>query len=153
MAEIIPATQRTLKNPRSEDGHGSIALNPTHVTLVQGTPGNPPVQVALSPTLTTEVYTGVGPGITQDVSAFPHKYFTLQVVGTGAPATAWEVSIEGSLNGTHFSEIARHTDLDGDGAVLWAGANVAASSFFRTRVIALTLGPATNIVVDSLGIQ
>ena len=153
MAEVIPTTQRTLKNPRSEDGHGSEFSNPTFVTLVEGTPGNPPVQVALSPTLTTEVYTGITPGIIQDVSAFPHKYFTLQVVGGGAAATAWTVKIEGSLDGVNFSEIAQHTEADGNGAVLWAGANIAASAYFRTNVTALTLGAATDITVYALGIQ
>jgi len=153
MAEQIPTTQRTLKNPRSEDGHGSEFTNPTFVTLVEGTPGNPPVQVALSPTLLTEIYTGVTPGTTQDVSAFPHKYFTIQVVSTGAAATAWTVKIEGSLDGVNFSEIAQHTEADGDGSVLWAGANIAASAYFRINVTALTLGAATNITVYALGIQ
>jgi len=153
MAEKVPSTQRSLINPRSEDGHGSEAPNPTYVTLVEGSPGNPPVQVALSPTLTTEIYTGTGPGITQDVSSFPHKYFTIQVVGTGAAATTWTVAIEGSLDGVNFSEIANHTNADGDGAVVWAGANIAASAYFRTNVTALTLGAATNITVYALGIQ
>lgn len=153
MAEKIPTDQRTLKNPRSEDGHGSEATNPTYVTLIEGTPGNPPVQVALSPTLITEAYTGIGPGSTQDVSAYPHKYFTMQVVGTGAAATAWTVVLEGSLDGINFSAIMQHDETDGDGAVVWAGANIAASAYFRINVTALTLGAATNITVYALGIQ
>lgn len=153
MAEVVPTTQRTLKNPRSEDGHGSVLSDPTFVTLVEGTPGNPPVQVALSPTLVTEIFTGVTAGATQDVSSFPHKYFTIQVVGTDAAATAWTVRIEGSLDGVNFSEIAQHTQADGNGAVLWAGANIAASAYFRTNVTVLTLGAATNITVYALGIQ
>lgn len=153
MAEKVPTNQRTLKNPRSEDGHGSEETNPSYVTLIQGTPGNPPVQVALSPTLVTEVYTGIGAGITQDVSAYPHKYFSVQVVGTGAAPTDWIVKIEGSLDGVNFSEIAQHNTADGNGAVVWAGANIAASAYFRTNVTALTLGAATDITVYTLGIQ
>lgn len=154
MAEKIPTNQRTLKNPRSEDGHGSESTNPTYVTLIEGTPGNPPVQVALSPTLYSEAYTGVGPGATQDVSAFPHKYFAVQIKGTGAAPTAWAVAIEGSLDGTNFTEIAEHNSVsETDGEVLWAGANIASSAYFRTRVKSLTLGAASDIVVTALGIQ
>jgi hypothetical protein len=89
--------------------------------------------------------------VTVDVSGYPLGYFAVQVKGTGAAATTWDVRLEGSLNGTNFSQILAHTNTTGDGAVLWSGATSSVSRYFRSRCAGLVLGTATNVVVSILG--
>ena len=101
-------------------------------------------------------YAGIvatGPSAVTDVSANPMSSFTLQVTGVGGVATLWSVTIEGSLDGTTFSEIITHTSQLGDGENLYSGTTLFPVNYFRINVTALTLGPATSISANVLGTQ
>ena len=98
-------------------------------------------------------FTGTANGATVDATADPVTQFTVQVVGTGAGASVWDVRLEGSLDGTNFTTILSHTNATGDKVVLWSGLTLYPSRYFRSRVAGLTLGGATNIVVTILGLR
>ena len=103
----------------------------------------------------SDIYTTAANGTTVDVSARPVRRFALQVKGTGAAAAAWNVVIEGSLNNTQFTSILEHSNAgefrnaaDGetvyfDTAVPWL--------YFRSRLVSITLGSATNVVATIVG--
>lgn len=98
-----------------------------------------------------DTFVAAASGATVDTSLVPCNRFSLQVKGTGAAPTSWEVVLEGSLNGLQFTTIATHkSGVDADGAVRWQ-AQATPAKHFRSRVVAVVLGPATNIVVDILG--
>lgn len=105
----------------------------------------------------SDTYTTTGNGTTVDVSAKPCSQFGLQVKGTGAAATAWNIILEGSLDGTNFTEIGRHSDANplganADGATVWITGYPCL--YFRTRSAAtITLGSATNVVATIVGMQ
>ena len=92
-------------------------------------------------------------GTTVDVTVAPMRNWTLVVIGTGAPATLWEVVLEGSLDGTVFSEILKHTSKIGDGQNLFSGTTLFPAMWYRLRCTVLTLGPATDIIATVLGQQ
>ena len=98
-----------------------------------------------------DTFTSTTNGTTVDVSTAPLSIFGIQVKGTGGVATTWDVRLEGSLNNIDFSTILTHTQVTGDGIVLWIGALRAPLLYFRSRVAGLVLGPATNVVVTILG--
>lgn len=99
----------------------------------------------------SDTFTGTGNGTTVNTSDIPVSRFGLQVKGTGAVPTSWQVVLEGSLNSTDFSTILTHQNgINTDGAVVSTGTS-APFRYFRSRVVALTLGSATNIVVHIIG--
>lgn len=100
----------------------------------------------------SDTYTGTANGTTVDISTRPLKSYSVQVKGTGAAATTWDVRLEGSLDGTNFSQILQHTNTTGDGATLWA-TTLAPCLYFRSRCTGLVLGSATNIIVTILGAE
>lgn len=100
-----------------------------------------------------DTFVAAASGATVDTSLVPCNRFAVQVKGTGAAPTAWEVVLEGSLNGTQFTTIATHKSGAGnqvDGALVWQSAATPAK-YFRSRLVSITLGPATNVVVDIIG--
>jgi len=99
----------------------------------------------------SDTYTIAANGTTIDVSNSPTQSFTIQVKGTGAAATAWDVRLEGSLDGTNFSQIIQHTDAVGDGVLKSTGTTFSPVLYFRSRCASITLGSATDIVVTILG--
>lgn len=101
--------------------------------------------------LRQDTFTAPGNGVTQDIVNSPIKHFAIQVVGTGAVPTAWNVRLEGSLDNSNFTTILTHTEATGNGEILFSGANVYPVLYFRSRVVSLTLGLATNIVVSMVG--
>jgi len=100
-----------------------------------------------------DTYTGTANGTTINASTAPLKAFSLQVKGTGAAATSWDVRLEGSLDNANFTQVLQHTNVDGDGAVKFSGASLSPALYFRSRCAGLTLGSATNIVVTILGVE
>lgn len=126
------------------------------VTANQGTPGSAwPVSGTISVSEFTRLdnYTGTGNGIIVDATAGPTKSYAIQVDSIGAVASVWDVRLEGSLDNVNFSQILQHTNTTGDGAVLWSGAVLSPSLYFRSRCAGLTLGFATSIDVTILGVQ
>jgi hypothetical protein len=92
--------------------------------------------------------TGTGTVLTTTLS---FDQYALQVQVTGVSTlTLWNVVLEASLDGVNFSTILTSTHLLGQG-VIWGSSLVAPSLYIRSRVIALTLGSATNIIVTILG--
>lgn len=98
-----------------------------------------------------DTFTATGNGQTVDVHTSPLTRYAIQVKGTGAAATSWDIVLEGSLDGVNFSTILEHVTSIGDGQVLWSGELDSPALYFRSRVIALSLGTATNVVVTILG--
>lgn len=96
-------------------------------------------------------FTGTGAGTTVDQRGRPLKLYSVQVKGTGAAAGAWDVSLQGSIDGVNFSEIANHATGSGDGAVVFS--TEAPAMYFRANCNSLTLGGASNIVVHMLGVE
>jgi hypothetical protein len=100
----------------------------------------------------TDTFTAAGTGTTFDCSAEPLKNFTLQVSGTGSVATLWTVLLEGSVDNVHFTTILTHMTPAGDSVCLFTGPNHTPVLYVRTRVVSLTLGLATNILVTIVGV-
>lgn len=98
-------------------------------------------------------YTATGNGTTVNVSSSPLRTFSIQVTGTPASATSWDVRLEGSLDGTNFTELMRHTEATGNGQDLFSGTNLQPILYLRSRCAALVLAPATSIAVIILGVQ
>lgn len=99
----------------------------------------------------SDTFTGTANGVAVNITTAPLSTFSIQVKGTGAGATTWDIRLEGSLDGVNFSQILQHTNTTGDGAVLWIGASSAPSLYFRSRCAGLVLGGASNVVVTILG--
>lgn len=95
-------------------------------------------------------FTSSGTG-TIEGSSVAVKSYSIQVKGTGAAATAWDVDLEGSLDGVNFTQILNHTTTTGDGKILFSGSNIYPAYYIRPKVNSLTLGSASNIVVEILG--
>lgn len=102
----------------------------------------------------SDTFTGTGNGGTVDATDSPVSSFALQVTGTGAAPTSWTVILEGTLDGTTFTEIMRHDNVqDSNGVTKFSGALRYPCNQFRTRCSALTLGSATDIVVQLLAMR
>jgi hypothetical protein len=133
------------------------------IKLIHGADGTNDGDVSRSNPLPTvpafgtrsDTYTTAANGTTVDVSTRPCRRFALQVNGTGAAASAWNVVLEGSLNNSQFTTILEHSNAgefrnaaDGetvyfDTAVPWL--------YFRSRLVSITLGSATNVVATIVG--
>lgn len=95
--------------------------------------------------------TATGAGASTAVRPDQSKFASIQVKGTGGAATGWTVVLQGSLDGTNWTNIRTHGTADGDGVVLFAGDNIPRPvAFVRLNVTALTLGTATNIVCTAV---
>jgi len=100
----------------------------------------------------TDSFTATGNGQTIDTSLRPLSSFSLNVKGVGGSPTAWTVYLEGSLNGVDFTKILEHNQILGVGQGIFSGANRSPSLFVRSRVVSLTLLPASAIDVTILGV-
>jgi hypothetical protein len=98
----------------------------------------------------SDTFTSTTSGTTVDVSASPMSMFGIQVTMTGS-VTSWDVRLEASLNNVAFTTILTHTNVTGDGVVLWTGNLLAPALYFRARCAGLVLGAGTNVVAVILG--
>lgn len=101
----------------------------------------------------SDTYTVAGSGITIVVNDSPLTIFAVQVISTGTVATSWDVRLEGSLDNVNWSKILQHTNVTGNGEVVWSGALLSPSLYIRSRAAGLVLGAATDIVVKILGVR
>jgi hypothetical protein len=99
----------------------------------------------------TDTYTVAANGVTLDATASCAQFFSVQVKSTGGIASAWDVRLEGSLDNVSFTQILQHTNVTGDGAIVFSGNLSSPSLYFRSRLASITLGLATNVVVVILG--
>lgn len=133
------------------------------IKLIHGVDGTNDGDVARSNPLPTapafstrsDTYTTAANGTTVDCSAKPVRRFALQVKGTGAAASAWNVVIEGSLNNSQFTTIVEHSNAgefrnaaDGETVYIDTGAPWL---YFRSRLVSITLGSATNVIATIVG--
>jgi len=81
------------------------------------------------------------------------KSYSIQVKGTGGEPTNWTVELQGSLDGVNYAKILEHKKSTGDGEVLFSGAVLSPSLYFKSQCTSLTLGPASDIVVTILGME
>ena len=141
----------TAQNALKVDGSG--VTQPISGTVQPGNTANTTPWLQQGPSSTRgDTYTATGNGTTVNLTANPLQTFGVQVKGTGAAATTWDVRLEGSLDGTNFTQILQHTNTTGDGAIVFSGASYYPSLYFRSRCSGLVLGSATNIVVTILGL-
>lgn len=93
-----------------------------------------------------------GEGQIQDVGhRMPVKSYGIQVKATGT-VTKWTVLLKGSLNGTGFDEILKHTEQVGDDKVMWSGMHFCPAFFFRAEVVDfVSSDPDAKLTVDILG--
>src|SRR5688572_22784716 len=100
----------------------------------------------------SDTFTGTGSGTSFGVAAQGLDKFSVQVKGTGAAPTSWTVNLQISLNGSQWTTILVHNNVDSvDGGMMVSGANRYPALFFRSNVSALVLGSATNIIVTICG--
>ncbi len=144
------ATEATLASAKTDLDTLAGAVT---AAKVQVNVTNASLTTVSSPNFATrqDTFTATGTGTTVDKSAAPVTKFGIQIKGTGAAATLWTVNLEGSLDNVNFSTILSHVTGTGDGSVMWIGSLEAPALYFRSKVIALTLGSATNIVATILG--
>lgn len=144
----------SVKYQRVKLVHGVDGTNDGDVARTNALP------VGLSFSTRSDTYTTATSGTQVDVSLKPCKFFSLQVKGTGAAATDWNVILEGSLDGTNYTQILQHATTgnsppfgeSADGVTLWVQAGP--FLYFRSRSAAtLTLGSATNVVATIVGMQ
>jgi hypothetical protein len=85
----------------------------------------------------------------------PLKFYSLQVKGVGAAASAWNVSIDGSLDGVNFYTILSHINTGAaDGQVITSSASAAMPMLYiRAKLNSVTLGSATGLTVKMLATQ
>jgi hypothetical protein len=114
----------------------------TQVTSFGGAGGSYPAPSTRSDTYTTNVA-----GTTVAATSNGVKHFGLQVTKNGA-VTAWQVVLEGSIDGTTFTTLMTHTEADGDGAVIWTPQAVPALRF-RSRCVSRTGG--TDVTAAIVG--
>lgn len=101
----------------------------------------------------SDTYTTTGNGTAVNATAYPLPLFGLQVKGTGAAATTWDIRLEGSMDNVNFTQILQHTNTIGDGLSQYSGSLFSPSLYFRSRCAGLVLGSATNVVVTILGLR
>jgi hypothetical protein len=99
-----------------------------------------------------DTFTVAANGTTLDAHLTPVKSFSIQVKGTGATATSWIIVLEGSLDNVNFTTLLQHMTSDGDGKILSSGASLFPVLYFRSRLVQVVLGSATNVVVTILGV-
>lgn len=102
----------------------------------------------------SDVFTVAASGTTIDQTACPLTYFGLAVKGTGGAPTAFNVVLEGSLDGTNWTTILTATEATpGDGKIIWQAAGIANTvMYIRSRLVSITLGPASNVVARWVGV-
>lgn len=133
------------------------------VKLIQGADGTNDGDVSRSNPLPvvdafatrSDTFTTAANGTTVDVSTRPCRRFGLQVKGTGAAATAWNVVLEGSLNNAQFTTILEHNSAGefrnaADGETVYFD-TLAPWLYFRSRLVSITLGSATNVAATIVG--
>lgn len=101
---------------------------------------------------TADIYTDSGLGGGIDITSGPEHIFAIQVTGVDDVADAWDVRLEGSLDGVNFTELIKHTESDGNGVTKFLAAGfVPIVFYFRSRCDSVTLGGASAIQARILG--
>lgn len=135
-----------------------IKVSATGVVSVDGSATTQPV----SGTVTTvnsnntrsDTFTAAANGTTVTTSTYIAKSFAIQVTGTAAAADAWNVVLEGSFDNVTFSTILTHASgSETNGQNKFSGSSFYPCKYFRSRCVSVTLGSATNLVVNIIGMD
>lgn len=97
-----------------------------------------------------EVFTAIRASKRITVSSILPCFYSLQVKGTGAAAGSWTVTLQGSNDGTNWTDIISHTTTDGSTAFS-ADAIPRPYRHLRINCSALSLSGATNVVAYAVG--
>lgn len=88
----------------------------------------------------------------------PMRY-ALQVTGVNGSGvkttpTAWNVVLEGSLDGKSYTVLLTHSNTapNANGDTVWGGGNFSPARFLRVRLVSVTLNTATKLVVRAIGV-
>lgn len=101
----------------------------------------------------SDAYTaGTTNGTAVDTNLVPVSRFTLQAIPAGGTPTAWVIKVMGSLDGSTYDEVARHSSELGDQLNQLKMIVLASPvGYFRTRCESITLNGATNITMYVTG--
>lgn len=95
--------------------------------------------------LSTELFATNGQtGAIVDLSDAPFDKFSIQVSG---PVNAWDVRLEGSLDGINFGTILQHTNIKNKSAEIISVAAAAPILYMRSRCAFVDLGNVSNLKV------
>lgn len=85
----------------------------------------------------------------------PMKYYALEVKASTGAASAWDVRLEGSLDGSNWTGIMTHQTGDGDGTTKVSTSPVIfPAAWLRVRLNSLTFGSsASRLTTTVLGSQ
>lgn len=94
----------------------------------------------------TDTFSTLATGTTIDASAQAVSKFGLQVTTkAGSTLTSWTVVLEGSIDSTNFATLLTHSKgTDGDGGIVFSGANQFPVLQFRSRCTAFTQSTTTS---------
>jgi hypothetical protein len=79
----------------------------------------------------------------------PFATYALQVKGVGGTPTSWSVTLDGSLDNTNWTTLITHTTTDGSTSYETTGKP---NLFVRVNVGAVTLGPASALLVKAVAV-
>lgn len=102
-----------------------------------------------------DTYTGAASGTAINAATTGLARHSLQVKGTGAAPTAWNVVYEVSLDNANWTILITHSNTggDADGALKFApGGDAYPALYTRSRCVSITLGGASNVVVTIVGL-
>lgn len=150
--DMIRTVDRSGSGPKTQVVQLDVGGGGASESLVSSTN---PIPMVPSFSTRSDTYTTTANGTQVNAATKPCTKFSLQVKGTGAAPTAWNIILEGSLDGTNYTQILQHSNAnplgaDTDGATVWTDAGP--FLYFRSRSAAtLTLGSATNVVATIVG--
>lgn len=157
-------TSALLTTAAHDAAFGTAGAADAQVRTVQGIAGGTALPVSGTFWQTTQpvsilagsrndTFTTSGNGTAVSATTTPFKAYAIQVVGTGGAAAVWDVRLEGSLDGTNYDQILQHTQVTGDGKIVYSGSLLSPCTSFRSRVASLNLGIASALVVYIVGVQ
>ncbi len=121
-------------------------------TALYNADGNPvnndtPLAITNANGQSTDNYTTTGDGATVTATSVPKQNFSF-TVNPDDPASiglTWDVRLQASLNGTVWTDIGQHTNLDGAGVLVIVEKKPC--TYYRTSCVGLVLG-ATATFID-----
>ena len=122
---------------------GSNSSNPFYISVVN--------QTSITH---TDSFTSTGLGAAISVTYTPIQFVSMVVKGVPVSATAWNIYLDGSLDGVNYTHILDDTSAtEADGEVLYGGSTNSPTLYLRTNAVGLTLGAASSVSVTVLGVQ
>jgi hypothetical protein len=100
-----------------------------------------------------ETLSTTGAGAIKGDKGSARRHFAMSVSPVGGSGTTWTVLLQGSMDQANWTTILTHTDIDpASGQTIYSGAAIFPCLYHRANVTALSLGSATGIRIQHLGI-